>query len=609
MRGERGFTLIETMVALGIIVALIVGLTVMVRALGNNAAAAATSQQAVVTLGRVIGTLETTAKGAVAVYLPSPDALGQANTDGHEVAFYAEKNDKTPEVYSFRYQAGVSGALGSIQEYSWTKPGGTATAIGPAIAGFSGMTAVSSSASLLTDPMFVAAPKAHDIATGFPGVVGGTHRTLVTISILGPNHTTEQRTIDLGAGVLLSEVKTITALWTPAPSNPFSVVGGMSVLPTSTVIPAPPNNTAQQFTVYDDPYYVGPYISQSSTQPCDPTILTVTPGGTTILGRGSNMGNLAYTVTPLVESASNYSCIATIADGFGRTVNESINLTAAPPMVTWPASVGYAPSGETFAEINVGHSVFNVAALLNGALGGGIADASAWSGCAAIAMKSDGVTPDTSPPAWVTALGVSVNGSGCYGGQVLIDEPSGASKTFTMLNNSCATTVWTSTTWSPSNIGVSAALGAAPGSTLGTCSITLDDGSGGSKGYYSGLVSIAVVGPCSRIGATCTFTAVPWPNDDPYCTWGDGAGSPIGPTGTGEYSLGNASSLVNGAATTSDAYGYITTNSNGSVTFTRTALGADIVSAYTYNVVSWVFLTNPACRANYVYELSTSWSV
>jgi len=151
----------------------------------------------------------------------------------------------------------------------------------------------------------------------------------------------------------------------------------------------------------------------------------------------------------------------------------AIDVAAGLAMQTWPAQVKYAVQGQRFT--------------VSGAAGT----------CSAQALGSDGGTPDTSPPDWAAALGAATDQSGCYGGGIYMRETSGVAKTWQGLNPSCDFNVLQAGTFSP-NPGAASVMVPVPQTTAGTCAIDVDDGSGGTKAYYSGLVTATVVSAANQ---------------------------------------------------------------------------------------------------------------
>ena len=262
---------------------------------------------------------------------------------------------------------------------------------------------------------------------------------------------------------------------------------------------------------------------------------------------------------------------------------------------------------------------------LNDALGGGVADAEVcfWQGadpkignamqyvcysvapsaapspppmvpgpCHVKALTGPGGSPDTTisnlPSAAMNALdsalgigGFGVDTAGCidyynlttntwepvpsFGG--LAYEPSGTAATYNIGNNSCKTQ--TIGPWQPaSQFGVAALLDVV-GSTTGSCSMTLTDGSSNSNPQPdAGQVNVGVVGPCGTslaLGGTCILPAVPASSIPCY---------PLGIKGT------NGSS---GSSTSANFYKIVSGPGGGTINgyfFTRTTAGAVTLQDY-----------------------------
>ena len=88
MRGQAGFTLIELAVGAAIAAVITLAALVAVRQFGIAAAHADARVRDGAAVDRLSERLEAEAAGAWAVYVPASDAYGNANADGHEVAFF-----------------------------------------------------------------------------------------------------------------------------------------------------------------------------------------------------------------------------------------------------------------------------------------------------------------------------------------------------------------------------------------------------------------------------------------------------------------------------------------------------------------------------------------
>jgi hypothetical protein len=174
--------LLETLISLGIMVGITIGLSVLFRnmAQGTNADAAfRTRYDDAVTL---VARLQRDASSALAVFVPASDVLGNANADGHEVDFYARDSQNHPLFWAYRYDA----TAGTITRYTYATPGAAATA-GLAITSMTGLTATAIAASSLVSDPLVAAPLAGYTPTdvsldvGYAGIEAGNGLTAVRI--------------------------------------------------------------------------------------------------------------------------------------------------------------------------------------------------------------------------------------------------------------------------------------------------------------------------------------------------------------------------------------------------------------------------------------------
>jgi prepilin-type N-terminal cleavage/methylation domain-containing protein len=356
-------------------------------------------------------------------------------------------------------------------------------------------------------------------------------------------------------------------------------------------------------------------------------------GATSFAGSGdtaTSNASLALTVSGSGNTASSAaSCTAAVTDRYNEPV-VTVEFTVqpnVPPVSSWPAELvlgaGQASVGTASGSASsVALDPFGP--LLNAMLGGGIARA-AGAPCYARGT-TDGTTVDMSLPAWVSAqTGIYYDTNGCE--VDANDNPLPASSvgmvTYTanqvsvtynvnLGSTTCNGSQVSLTGWNPASaVGKGAILGA-EGVSAGSCSVTLADGDNTqSFGRDSGTVAINVLAPppCSQIGNACTFTAVPWPDSSPACI-ANGGGITPGDDGTGEYSL-SSSLLRTGMEITNDAYGHLTNNSDGGVTFTRTALGTDTIYAFV-NYDNWNYVNVRGileCKKSSQPQPDTSWTV
>ncbi len=236
----------------------------------------------------------------------------------------------------------------------------------------------------------------------------------------------------------------------------------------------------------------------------------------------SDAASVQLGVDPVV-AANGYNaggaCAIVIASQYAGEppVTIAINIAKPPqPMQSWPEQITMATGGATLAYIPVQH--IDLAEILNLAIGGDTADAATTSGCYAYAYKSDGITADLAPPQ-ANALGIYTDGNGCYtnaGGtptanpQIVLWEPSGAAKTFSIQGFPCGPSA-SHGSFNPasaygSQVGLPLNPGSTPTSSSG-CNVGITDGIT-SPVVDHGLTKLQVIQPCvglgSRlVGSTC----------------------------------------------------------------------------------------------------------
>jgi hypothetical protein len=311
------------------------------------------------------------------------------------------------------------------------------------------------------------------------------------------------------------------------------------------------------------------------------------------------------------------ACQLTFTDRYGQTADATATANPA-PLIVWPAAIQLpvSPSSSLGAIAYDASRDRSAGSLLNRILGGGIAMAAGVGACPAGYARAF-ATANFSDPTQVlasTTYGIIVTDSnGCYNPAMalLVASQAGYTGVFTFGDISCNGFVQFGL-WSATVNGGATAPGAGQ-AAKSACTFDVTSTDHLSPASGAPVTTAQVVSPCAQIGNTCTFTAAPWPNDNPSCYWASGNDSGIFPgySGNGVYSL--SSPPINlFRLTTSDAYGYLTNNGDGSVTFTRTALGADTVYAYAiYD--NFNFISGPmgkmSCKMSQQGQLDGSWSV
>ncbi len=152
--------------------------------------------------------------------------------------------------------------------------------------------------------------------------------------------------------------------------------------------------------------------------------------------------------------------------------------TPAAVLSVWPAAVRYAVSGTNVAD--AGAPRVTVAALLNGLLGGGIANAA--STCPAQAFPSASAMANNQPYSQGTrdpfGAGITLGQNGCYGGQIVLNEPgyAGAFLDKQLSTDACTNTQIYVGGWVPTTYGPTAYQSFSGGNqTANTCTIGFTD--------------------------------------------------------------------------------------------------------------------------------------
>jgi len=552
---SRGFTLIENLTTLGAIALFLAAIVLVIHFSTVNVANAATQNRAAANMAQLIENLETDAGSSVAVFLPAKTALGAMNTAGQEVDFFSMTAQRTPDVVGYLFIPGATGQPGRIQKYVYDKPNGTPTAVGAPLTGFTAMTAQTIEADTLTDPMFGGRPpKRHDYPTGYFGVTAGNHLTDVRLSAVGLNNATETRMVELLPAVMPSGIHVVTARWTPPPT-------GLTVSPNPLVIVGTGASNARSFVAQDNPFYIGALSVTGST--CGSNA-SYTPASSTPAGTG---GKLPYSVTPNAYG----TCTITVADQFGQTAVETVQI-AAGGFTTNPAAILFPAPGTALASVPTPH-VFNVAEVINGLLGGGVAQAAGSCSTARAYSTWGGSFASSTPAGALTdAQGAAMtDANGCFIEQPrIVARKPGFSGAFQQATT-CGTYITGSWLNSQGNGPSATMLLTARAATPAGCAMQVSDGSSSPQS-----TQLAVVGCGSRQtlenNGACGMPSVGGTNTS--TDNGTGGCDP----GTEAYS-GGSSSTTYGMPPTPYATG--TTDVNGNFVVTGNAPG----SAY-YTITS-----------------------
>lgn len=474
---QRGFTLIETLIAITIGVVVLALLTTAIQWALQWGRTIATRQTEHAQFEALVDRLHAEEDTAWAIFTPSTDVLGQANADGHEVDFFTRDSHDRPYFWAYRYDASAR----TVAKYVYSRPG------------------------------------------------------------------------------------------TPAIIDPASVVNGVASFKSATY-------TIDKLADASSPIY-NPLFAAKTLRP-----VAIHYGYGSEVAGGNQITTVNFTGKTITESAQ----LTTQTAPSGWTVRFHYTKAVAAALSVWPKYVIYGANGANVVRTDSGQR-FTVAAIVNGILGGGIAQA--LTTCKARAFTDVNFSvPDATVSFHDPTSGDPV--TGCYDGHIEAVE-SGYSGNFNMYPGTCGRAVVLGV-WSPTIAGKAAASSAA-GIPFSTCAFAILSSDQTNASTPSQIVMAQAVsgGACSRIGERCAGAAN-WPTSmDPQC---DASGGIIqgGWTGSGRFSV-SPPSLGN----------FNTDGTNW--TFDRTALGTVNISAEAASVSYSV--VNGACKGTTRYSAVDSWTL
>ena len=210
MHAQRGFTLVEVLVATGIAAMLAIASIAIAHAFVGLSTRASSIADAETRLDRLDERLDAETAGAWSVFVPANDVFGIANADGHELDVATEDALRRPSFRAYRYDANAA----TLTEYVYGAPGASGLATGDVTAGITRFAATNGTASAMAGPLYANARIVDaDVALGLgaPGAVGGNRLTRVVVR-LGAF----ERTITLASATAPSSY-TVVLRYTPAP--------------------------------------------------------------------------------------------------------------------------------------------------------------------------------------------------------------------------------------------------------------------------------------------------------------------------------------------------------------------------------------------------------
>ncbi len=225
---ERGFTLIEVLVAAGLWIVLGGTLLFVTHGLLSAARTAFAQQHAYVTLTQLIETLDAESSSALAIFVPPQDVLGANNRDGHELDFYSRDASRYGHFWAYRWNRTAN----TLQRYTYPAPGSAATPSDTPLGGVTSFAATRKLASSLGSA-FANGYVARDVAVNFnyPSVSGGNALVAVTLA-----DRRDSFTLELLPGTMASGFAVVVATFTPTPAPaPSAAPSAPAPAPTATV--------------------------------------------------------------------------------------------------------------------------------------------------------------------------------------------------------------------------------------------------------------------------------------------------------------------------------------------------------------------------------------
>ncbi len=184
MHSQRGFSLVEILIAAGISVMLAAILVVVAHAFAGWSQRASATGNAQAALDRLDERLETESAGSWSVFVPATDVLGASNADGHELDIATEDALRRPSFRAYCYDA----ASATLTEYVYGTPGSTPIATGDVTTRVTAFAAINGNASDLAGPLFANATIVDaevPLQLGRVEAVGGNRLTQVRVAIGG----------------------------------------------------------------------------------------------------------------------------------------------------------------------------------------------------------------------------------------------------------------------------------------------------------------------------------------------------------------------------------------------------------------------------------------
>jgi prepilin-type N-terminal cleavage/methylation domain-containing protein len=228
---QRGFTLLEVMVALGAMTALAFFLLSATGGVLRWNAMLAVRERAAAAIGGLSDRLEAEEDSAWAIFTPPTDVLSQSNSDHHEVDFFTRDAQSRAYFWAYRYDAPAH----ALQRYLYASPGAQPLADGPPLTEITNFAAQTYSVTALQDSSTPVYSDLYKDATlrpatvrfgyaGRPWIAGGNQITYVRIETFQ-----SARILNLSTQTAPSGF-TVVLLYSPSPSPSPIVVATLSAL-------------------------------------------------------------------------------------------------------------------------------------------------------------------------------------------------------------------------------------------------------------------------------------------------------------------------------------------------------------------------------------------
>ena len=242
--GERGFTLVEVVIAAALWIVLGGALLYMTTGLFEQTRALTAQRAAYEQLTRLVDSLDAEATSSLAIFTPQADVLGADNSDGHELDFYSRDAQRMGHFWAYRWDATTA----TLQRYTYAHPGGEATASDPPLQGITAFHASRLPAGAISQP-FLGGYVARDVVVnfGYPGVDGGNAVTTVSFA-----NARNQFVLELLPGTLASGFAVVVATFVPS-ATPTPALPSSTPTPSSSAASATPSSTPASSTATPAP--------------------------------------------------------------------------------------------------------------------------------------------------------------------------------------------------------------------------------------------------------------------------------------------------------------------------------------------------------------------